>query len=228
MTPHIEANPGDYAPTVLIPGDPLRAKWIAETFLEDIRCVNTVRNCLGYTGVYKGKPVSVQAGGMGQASNGIYITELYKFYDVQTIIRVGSAGGISRDLKIGDIVAALTACTDSSMTQNLIPGFVYSPAVSYELLRKFTDVCPETHVGVITSNDYFYQPDENWWKQHQRMGVLAVEMETHVLYALAAMYQRKALTVCTISDHLEHNESMTSKQRENTFDRMIECVLEIL
>lgn len=226
MTPHIEAEPGDYADIVLMPGDPLRARWIAETYLQDVKCVNSVRNCLGYTGTHKGIPLSVQAGGMGQASNAIYITELYKDYDVGTIIRVGSAGGISQSVRVGDIVAAITACTDSNMTSGIIPGFQYSPAVTYSLLKNFMDTCPQSHVGVITSNDYFYQPDPEWWKSHQSMGVLAVEMETHILYTLAAKYGRSALTVCTISDHLQYGNAMTSKQRETSFHEMMEAVLE--
>ena len=137
MTPHLEAQQGDYADTVLMPGDPLRAKWIADTYLDDVKQVNSVRNCLGYTGTYNDKKISVQAGGMGQPSNAIYITELFKFYNVQTIIRVGSCGAIADSLVIGDIVAATTASTDSGMAKNLIPGFQFSPTVSFDLLQSF-------------------------------------------------------------------------------------------
>lgn len=228
MTPHIEANKGDYADTVLLPGDPLRAKWIAETFFEDIKLVNSVRNCLGYTGTYNGKKISVQAGGMGMPSNAIYITELFKFYDVQKIIRVGSCGGIAKHVKVGDIVAATTASTDSAMGRNLIPGFQYSPSADYELLKKFTDICPEAHVGGITSNDYFYQPSETWWQDHQAYGILAVEMETYMLYTLAAQFKRKALSVNTVADHFEDsNKNMSSKERQTGFSDMIEAVLKI-
>ena len=243
MTPHIEAKPGDYAQTVLLPGDPLRAKWIAETFFEDAKLVNGVRNCLGYTGYYKDKRISVQAGGMGMPSNSIYITELFKFYTVQTIIRVGSCGGISKDVKIGDIVAATTASTDSAMGKNLIEGFQYSPTADYTLLQKFLIQCPNAHVGGITSNDYFYQPKDDWWKQCQNYGILAVEMETYMLYTLAAQYKRKALSVNTVADHFEKDITvfeetdigpvptkmydMTPQQRERGFSEMIEGVLNI-
>ena len=162
MTPHIEANKGDYAETVLLPGDPLRAKWIAETFFENPVQVNSVRNCLGYTGTYAGKKISVQAGGMGMPSNAIYITELFKDYGVQNIIRVGSCGAIQKNIKVGDIVAATTASTDSAMGKDLIPGFTYAPSVDFNLLQRFLKNCKNAHVGGITSNDYFYQPNKNW------------------------------------------------------------------
>ena len=164
MTPHIEAKNGDYAKTVLLPGDPLRAKFIAENFLEDAVLVNSVRNCLGYTGTYNGKRISVQASGMGHASLGIYVHELYNFYDVDNIIRVGTCGGISPKVKIGDIVAGMTSFTDSSVMDNITPGFRFSPCCDYELLKSFLNVCPDTHVGAVCSNDYFYQPDSDWWK----------------------------------------------------------------
>lgn len=231
MTPHNEAQYNDYAKTVLMPGDPLRAKWIAETFLNNINCINTIRNCLGYTGTYKGFPVSVQASGMGQPSLGIYTYELFNIYNVDNIIRVGSCGGISSDVKLGDIVVAMTASTDSAMTKDLLPGFVLCPNADYNLMKKFIDKIPnETmyHVGGITSNDYFYQPNTDWWKPLQEMGILAVEMEAHVLYALAMKYKKKTLAVSTVSDHLAGGERMTPKERENSFNDMIEIVLESL
>lgn len=228
MTPHLEAQQGDYADTVLMPGDPLRAKWIAETYLDNIQQVNSVRNCLGYTGKYKNKKISVQAGGMGQPSNAIYITELFEVYNVQTIIRVGSCGGIAEHVRIGDVIAATTASTDSGMAKNLIPGFQFSPTVTYDLLQKFIIQCPDCHVGGITANDYFYQPEPEWWKHHQQFGVLAVEMETYMLYALANKYKRNALSVNTVSDHLDGTQkNMTSKERETSFIKMIEAVLNI-
>jgi len=248
MTPHIEAKPGDYADTVLLPGDPLRAKWIAETYFDNPVQVNGVRNCLGYTGTYNGKDISVQAGGMGMPSNSIYITELFKFYNVKTIIRVGSCGGIAKHIKVGDIVAATTASTDSSMGKNLIPGFQYSPSADFELLNSFVKQCPFTHVGGITSNDYFYQPNENWWKDCQKYGILAVEMETYMLYTLAAQFNRRALSVNTVADHFETKgktkperveymdlpgiefdtgKNMSPKEREKGFSKMIEGVLNI-
>lgn len=226
MTPHIEAKQGDYHKTVLMPGDPLRAKYIAETFLDDVVCVNTVRNCLGFSGTYKGKPVSVQASGMGQPSLGIYVHELYNFYDVESIVRVGSCGGISPKVKIGDIVVALSSSTDSGMTKNLIGGFLLSPTCDYELLSNYMKVDPDATVGGIISNDYFYQPEEDWVKPLADFGILGVEMETHLLYALSMKFQKKALSVNTVSDHLLNGGSLTSKERETGFSEMIINVLE--
>lgn len=229
MTPHNNAQPNEYAETVLMPGDPLRAKWIAETFLDDYKCVNTVRNCLGFTGKYKGKFVSVQASGMGQPSLGIYTHELYNIYNVVNIIRVGSCGGISSDVKLGDIVVAMTASTDSSMTDNLLPGFRLCPNADYTLMKNFINTIPDHisyHVGGITSNDYFYQPDSNWWEPMRDMGILAVEMEAHVLYSLAMKYKKRALAVSTVSDHLAGGEKMSSVERETGLNNMIEIVLE--
>tara|TARA_E500000331_G_scaffold11670_2_gene10712 strand:+ start:2758 stop:3444 length:687 start_codon:yes stop_codon:yes gene_type:complete len=228
MTPHIEAKQGDYADTVLLPGDPLRAKWIAETFFNDPVQVNGVRNCLGYTGTYNGKQISVQAGGMGMPSNAIYITELFKFYNVEKIIRVGSCGGIAKHVQVGDIVAATTASTDSAMGRQLVKDFQISPSVDNELLQSFLKHCPFAHVGSIVSNDYFYQPNEHWWKELQTYGTLAVEMETYILYTLAGQFNKKALSVNTVSDHFEYtNKNMTPKERETGFSEMIEAVLKI-
>tara|TARA_B100001057_G_scaffold178905_1_gene179685 strand:+ start:4510 stop:5196 length:687 start_codon:yes stop_codon:yes gene_type:complete len=228
MTPHIEAKQGDYADTVLLPGDPLRAKWIAETFFNDPVQVNGVRNCLGYTGTYNGKRISVQAGGMGMPSNAIYITELFKFYNVEKIIRVGSCGGIAKHVQVGDIVAATTASTDSAMGRQLVKDFQISPSVDNELLQSFLKHCPFAHVGSIVSNDYFYQPNEHWWKELQTYGTLAVEMETYILYTLASQFNKKALSVNTVSDHFEYtNKNMTPKERETGFSEMIEAVLKI-
>jgi purine-nucleoside phosphorylase len=229
MTPHNNASKGDYADVVLLPGDPLRAKWIAETFFDNPKQVNNVRNCLGYTGTYKGVRISTQAGGMGMASNGIYIHELYNDYDVKCIIRVGSAGGISKNIRVGDIVAATTASTDSNITNSLVNRYQLSPSVTYHLLEKFVRNCPKTHVGSIVSNDYFYNPNPNWWKELQKQGTLAVEMETHILYALASQFNKQALSVCTISDHLDDevdSAKMTSLDREQGFTRMIKAVLQ--
>ena len=228
MTPHIEAKAGDYADTVLLPGDPLRAKWIAETFFDDPIQVNGVRNCLGYTGTYNSKRISVQAGGMGMPSNAIYITELFKFYNVEKIIRVGSCGGIAKHVQVGDIVAATTASTDSAMGRQLVKDFQISPSVDNELLQSFLKHCPLAHVGSIVSNDYFYQPNEHRWKELQTYGTLAVEMETYILYTLAAQFDKKALSVNTVSDHFEYtNKNMTPKERETGFSEMIEAVLKI-
>jgi purine-nucleoside phosphorylase len=226
MTPHLEAKKGDYYATVLMPGDPLRSKHIAENFLTDVKCVNRVRNCLGYSGKYKGKEVSVQASGMGQPSLGIYTHELYNFYNVEKIIRVGSCGGISQNLVLGDIVVALSASTDSNMTTNLIPGFLLSPTCDYGLLSKFMETCPQAKVGCITSNDYFYQSNSEWFKPMMDYGILAVDMETHLLYSLSMKFGKKSLSVNTVSDHLFNtNLKMSSKERETGLNEMIEMVL---
>jgi len=228
MTPHIEAKKGDYHPTVLMPGDPLRAKHIAENFLTDVVCINTVRNCLGYSGTYNGKKVSVQASGMGQPSLGIYAHELYNFYDVQKIIRVGSCGGINPNLKVGDIVVALTASTDSAMTLNLVPRFILSCCCDYLLLKNFMDVYPTSHVGPIVSNDYFYQPNCDWFKPLIDLGILAVDMETHVLYSIAMKNNKQSLSINTVSDHLLGGVQMSSKEKETGLNTMIQSVLESL
>ena len=222
MTPHIEAQKGDYASTVLMPGDPLRAKWIAETFLTDYKRVNAVRNCLGYTGYYNDKKISVQASGMGQPSLGIYAHELYNFYDVETIIRVGSCGALSKDIRVGDIVVAMTAMSDTGMTKN------WSPNADYQLLKNFVDQdLLNCHVGTIFSADYFYNPDQYWWKPLAEAGVLAVEMEAHLLYTLAMRFSKKALAVSTVSDHLAvTSKVMSSTERQESFNIMVEAVLD--
>ena len=226
MTPHLEARPDDYHNIVLMPGDPLRAKWIAENFLNNAVLVNSVRNCLGYSGTYNGKGVSIQASGMGQASLGIYTHELYNSYNVDTIIRVGSCGGIHKDLNVGDVVVATTAATDNAMTDNLASGFRLSPCCDYHLLSEYLKQNIEAYVGQMVSNDYFYQPDENWYKPLEKMGILAVDMETHVLYSIANRFGKKALSVNTVSDHLTSGEQMSSKEREQGLGYMVETILE--
>ena len=234
MTVHLEAKEGDYADIVLLPGDPLRAKWIADTYFEDVIQVNGVRNCLGFTGYLnwndKKIKISTQGGGMGMPSNGIYIHELYNTYKVETIIRVGSCGGISENVEIGDIIAATTASTDSNMTKNFIPGYTFCPTVTYDLLERFKKFCPQAHIGGIVSSDWFYNPNNQWWVKHKEHGVLAVEMETHLLYALANRFGKKALSVNTVADHLEKEtfKDMTSKERETSFNTMIESVFDTI
>tara|TARA_B100001758_G_scaffold157289_1_gene135567 strand:+ start:354 stop:1040 length:687 start_codon:yes stop_codon:yes gene_type:complete len=225
MTPHIEAKLGDYHSIVLMPGDPLRAKWIAENFLVNSKQVNSVRNCLGYSGTYEGIPVSVQSSGMGQASLGIYVHELYNFYGVDKIVRVGSCGGISPKVNVGDIVVAMTSATDNAMTSNLIPGYTLSPCCDYDSLRSYMSTDPCAHVGQIVSSDYFYNPNEKWYDEFLKMNVLAVEMETHVLYSLAMRFGKKAFSVNTVSDHFYKEENMSSKEREQGLGKMIENVL---
>lgn len=233
MTPHIEANLGDYSDIVLMPGDPKRAEHIAKNFLEDAKLVNSVRNCLGFTGYYKGRKISVQASGMGQSSLGIYASELFKFYNVEKIIRVGTCGSFFENIRVGDLIIAMTASTESNMTSNLfpsIPNFIFSPCCNYELLEKTVAKAKELgithHTGPITSSDHFYQEDPNWWKDLKKYGILGVEMETHVLYYLAMKYGKKALSVNMVSDNLASEEFLTPKQRATGVDHMIEVVLE--
>ena len=217
-TPHIVANIDDFAPTVLMPGDPLRSKFIAETFLENARLVNNVRGVQGYTGTYKGKPVSVMASGMGMPSIGIYSYELFNFYNVQNIIRVGSAGAISPELKVRDIVIASGACTNSNyVSQFDLPGS-FAPIASFDLLRKAVD-CAEGKnlrykVGNVFSSDTFYDDSASLIKW-QKMGVLAVEMESAALYTNAARSGKNALCICTISDCPFTGEGCPAEEREN-------------
>lgn len=230
-TPHNEAQKGEIAKTVLMPGDPLRAKFIAKTYLEDVHQFNTVRNMLGYTGYYKGKKVSVMASGMGMPSIGIYSYELYSFYDVESIIRVGSCGGLQEDVHIRDIIIAQGACTDSNFAhQYQLPG-TYSAIAPYDLLEKSVEQakakCATYHVGNIISSDLFYHADENSAEKWASMGCLGVEMEAYALYATAAHLHKKALTILTVSDSLVTHEETTSEEREKTFTTMMEIALEV-
>ncbi|HIV79737.1 MAG TPA: purine-nucleoside phosphorylase [Candidatus Avanaerovorax faecigallinarum] len=230
-TPHIEAKKGDFADTVLMPGDPLRSKFIAETFFENPVLVNNVRGVNGYTGTYKGKKVSVMASGMGMPAIGIYSHELFNFYDVKNIIRVGSAGAISTDLKVRDIVFGMGSCTDSNFqNQFALPG-TFAPTASYELLSKAVEAAKAMgdvryKVGNLLSSDVFYH-DVGGALDWQKMGVLAVEMESAALYMEAARAGKNALCICTISDHLVTGEELSSAERQNTFTQMMEIALEI-
>lgn len=230
-TPHNAAKPGDIAKTVLMPGDPLRAKYIAETYLEDVTCFNTVRNMFGYTGTYKGKRISVMGGGMGIPSIGIYSYELYKFYDVESIIRIGSAGGLSEGIKARDIVIAQGACTNSNYaSQYQLPG-TFAPIASFDLLKKAVDAAStknvKTVVGNVLSSDIFYNADSKASDCWRDMGVLCVEMEAAGLYMNAAHLNKKALAILTISDHLYTGECLSAEERQNTFNDMMEIALEI-
>ncbi len=230
-TPHISAKKEDFAQTVLMPGDPLRAKYIAETFLTDAVLVNNVRGVNGYTGFYNDKRVSVMASGMGMPSMGIYSYELFKFYDVENIIRIGTAGSMHPDLKIRDLVIAMGACTDSNYAaQYELPG-TFAPIASFELVRKAVDQVEKMgnigyKVGNVASSDIFYseRPTLEAW---QKMGVLAVEMETAALYMNAARTGKKALTICTISDSLVTGEVTTAEERQTSFADMMKVALEI-
>ena len=230
-TPHNEAIAGDIAKTVLMPGDPLRAKFIAETYLEDVVCFNTVRNMLGFTGTYKGKKVSVMGGGMGMPSIGIYSYELYNFYDVDNIIRIGSAGGIAEDIKVRDIVVGMGASTNSRYAaQYKLPG-TFAPIADYGLLRKAVEAAErmniKTVVGNILSSDTFYDDNKEANELWRKMNVLAVEMEAAALYMNAARAGKKALCLLTISDHVFTGESLSAEDRQLSFREMMEIALEI-
>ena len=227
-TPHNSARPGDFAKTVLMPGDPLRAKFIAETFLTDPKLVNNVRGVQGYTGTYKGTPVSVMASGMGMPSIGIYSHELFHVYDVDNIIRIGSAGAISPKLKLRDVVAGQAACTNSSYPAQFGLRGSFAPIADFTLLETAVAVARRMGVsmpvGNLFSSDTFYdatQPSTDWGK----MGVLAVEMEAAALYCNAAEAGKRALALCTISDSLVTGEELPPEERQNTFTQMMEIAL---
>ena len=227
-TPHINAVSGDFAKTVLMPGDPLRAKYIAENFLQNPRLVNNVRGIQGYTGTYKGVPVSVMASGMGMPSIGIYSYELFSAYGVENIIRVGSAGGMQHNVKVRDIVIGMGACTNSNYGSQYGLNGTYAPIASYKLLRTCVDKAEEMklsyHVGNLLSSDTFYTDDtsSDWGK----MGVMAVEMEAAALYMNASRLGKNALAICTISDHLLTREATSSEERQNSFTEMMTLALE--
>lgn len=228
-TPHINAKAGDFAPTVLMPGDPLRAKFVAENFLTDARLVNNVRGVQGYTGLYNGKPVSVMASGMGMPSIGIYSYELFNFYDVQNIIRIGSAGVISQKLKVGDIVAAMSCYSETHMGPMFGFHGAMAPSCSYELLEKAMNAGRALgHVpvpGAIFSSDLFYNDLKDTNAILEKMGVLAVEMEGAMLYTNAAMAGKNALALCTISDNPKTGEALTAEERQTTLTDMIRIAL---
>ncbi|MBP0979450.1 MAG: purine-nucleoside phosphorylase [Oscillospiraceae bacterium] len=230
-TPHLSAKQGEVAKTVLMPGDPLRAKYISENFLTDSKCINQVRNMLGYTGKYKGQEVSVMPSGMGTASMGIYSYELFNFYGVENIIRIGSAGAISDNLKLRDIVVGLGACTDSNFSYQYNLDGIFAPVCSYKLLKKASEVSDKINIkiniGNILSSDVFYNEGHEVMTKWKNMGVLAVEMEAAALYMNAARSGKNALCICTISDHIFSGESCSSKEREISFADMMKLALEI-
>ncbi|KGR76911.1 purine-nucleoside phosphorylase [Ureibacillus sinduriensis] len=229
MSIHINAKQGDIAETILLPGDPLRAKYIAETFLEDVTCYNEVRNMFGYTGTYKGKRVSVQGTGMGVPSISIYATELMQDYGVQKLIRVGTCGAIQKDVKVRDVIIAQSASTDSKMNEIIFNGLDFAPTADFDLLLKAYNAGVEAglnlKVGNIFTADMFYS-EENQNEKLARYGVLAVEMESAALYTLAAKFGRKALSVLTVSDHIITGEATSSEERQTTFNDMIVVALE--
>lgn len=230
-TPHITAKLGDFADTVLMPGDPLRSKFIAENFLEDAVLVNNVRGVNGYTGYYKGKRVSVMASGMGQPAIGIYSYELFNFYDVKNIIRIGSCGSFDEDLHARDIIIAMGACTNGNYAmQYNLPG-TFCPIADFDLVRRAAELCEKAgvnyKVGNIFSSDTFYD-DANSGMQWAKMGVLGVEMESAALYCNAARAGKKALCICTVSDSFIYpEENTTAEERQNSFTKMMEIALEL-
>ncbi|MFK7748841.1 MAG: purine-nucleoside phosphorylase [Kordia sp.] len=231
MSIHINAKKGAIAPTVLLPGDPMRAKWIAETFLENPVQYNDVRGMFGYTGTFQGKPVSVQGTGMGAPSISIYVHELINEYDIQKLIRVGSAGSYQKDVNIRDIVVAMSASSNSCMNNLPFQGENFAPTAHAELFMDAIVAAKEKNIpvkaGNILTSDIFYQEDPNYYKKWAKYGVLCVEMETAALYTIAARFQVKALSLLTISDSLVTDETTTSDERAQTFKEMIEIALAI-
>ena len=229
-TPHINACPSNIARTVLMPGDPLRAQFVAKEFLEGAVLFNNVRGIQGYTGKYKGKRVSVMASGMGMPSIGIYSYELFAFFGVENIIRIGSAGSMSEDVKVRDLVFGMGACTNSSFaSQYNLPG-TFAPTADFALLRRSVDIAEKMglnyHVGQLFSSDVFYNDDKDVTEKWRKMGVLAVEMEAAALYMNAARLGKRALAVCTISDSLITGEALSAEERQNSFREMMEVALE--
>lgn len=229
MSVHINAKKGDIADTILLPGDPLRAKYIAETFLEDVTLYNEVRNMFGYTGTYKGKRISVQGTGMGVPSISIYVTELMQEYDVQKLIRVGTCGSIHEDVKVRDVILAQAASTDSKMNDIIFNGITYAPIANFDLLQKAyaagTEKGLNLRVGNVFTEDVFYNEhaEHEKWAQY---GILGLEMESSALYTLAAKFGRKALSILTVSDHLLTGEVTSAEERQTTFNDMIVVALD--
>ncbi|WP_106506492.1 purine-nucleoside phosphorylase [Brachybacterium timonense] len=230
MSTHIGASPDQIAPYVLMPGDPYRARWIAETFLEDPVQYNDVRGMLGYTGSYKGVRISAQGSGMGQPSIGIYAHELFAEYDVQAIIRVGTCGGLSEAVAVRDVVLGVAASTDSAMNRPRFGDVTFAPAADFELARIAADVAQERLLpmvaGGLFSSDQFYNPNTTIAATLARYGVLGVEMEAAALYTLAAQFSRRALAICTVSDHLISGEETSAQERQESFDDMVVMALE--
>ncbi|MGI6748528.1 MAG: purine-nucleoside phosphorylase [Anaerovoracaceae bacterium] len=231
MTAHINsAKKGDIAESILLPGDPLRAKFIAENFLDNPKCYNEIRGMLGYTGTYKGVPVSVQGTGMGMPSMGIYSWELISYYGCKNLIRIGSAGSFQKEVKLKDVVFGLSTSTDSNYVHTFNINGTYSPCADFELLMKAKASADKlgipVHVGNIVSCDVFYEQQEDWWKNWAKMGVLAVEMEAAALYMNAAYLGAKALCIVTISDHFITSERSSAEEREKSFTEMMQIALE--
>jgi purine-nucleoside phosphorylase len=231
MSVHIGAQPGDIAERVLLPGDPMRAKWIAETFLKDPVCYTQVRGMLGFTGTWQGVPVSVQGSGMGMPSASIYTHELINEYGVRSLIRIGSCGALAEDLNLGDVIAAIGSATDSNMNRARFDGLIdYAPVADFSLLRTAADVADRRgvalRVGPILAADAFYTDRPDLYDTLADYGVLAVEMESAAIYTIAARYGAKALTILTVSDHIKRGDKMDAAQREQGFSDMVQIGLD--
>ena len=232
MSLHIEAKKGEIAETILLPGDPLRAKFVADNYLKDAVCYNKVRNIFGYTGTYKGKRISVQGTGMGIPSISIYATELIKDYGVKNLIRIGSCGAIKPEINLRDIILAEGASTDSQTNKLVFGGADFAAIANFDLLLKAYNVVKEkkmnVHVGNVLSSDIFYSDDPNFWKIWAKYGVLAIDMEATALYSIAAKFGVNALTILTVSDQIVRGEATTSEERQTGFSKMIEIALEVV
>lgn len=231
-TPHIEAAAGDFADTVLMPGDPLRAQHIADHFLGNVRQVNSVRGMLGYTGEYKGRPVSVMGSGMGIPSISIYAHELFAEYGVESIIRVGSCGAVHPDIQLHDVIIGTGASTDSAVNRARFGGYDFAAIADFGLARNAVDAAAvlgiEVRVGNLFSADLFYTPRPEMFDTMEKMGILGVEMEAAGLFGCAAEHRKKALAICTVADHIRRSESLSSAARQSSFDDMISITLESL
>ncbi|WP_273839782.1 purine-nucleoside phosphorylase [Providencia rettgeri] len=229
-TPHINAEMGDFADVVLMPGDPLRAKYIAETFLQDVRQVNNVRGMLGFTGAYKGRKISVMGHGMGIPSCSIYAKELITDFGVKVIIRVGSCGAVMDDVKLRDVVIGMGACTDSKVNRLRFKDQDFAAIADYDLVHNAVEAAKarkvNVRVGNLFSADLFYTPDPDMFKVMEKYGILGVEMEAAGIYGVAAEYGARALAICTVSDHIKTGEQTTSDERQTTFNEMIEIALD--
>ncbi|MBD1584700.1 purine-nucleoside phosphorylase [Pseudoalteromonas sp. S16_S37] len=229
-TPHISANSGDFAETVLMPGDPLRAQYIAEHFLEDARQVTGVRNMYGFTGTYNGKPVSIMGSGMGIPSMSIYAKELIVSYGVKNLIRIGTCGGISKDIKIRDVIFAQGASTDSNVNRARVRGYDFAAIADFGLLENGVNAARklgiDAKVGNVFTTDTFYQADGSFYEQLDKLGIMAVDMETAGMYGVAAEYGAKAMALFTVSDHVITGEATPSEERQSTFNEMVKIALE--
>jgi purine-nucleoside phosphorylase len=231
MSVHLDARPGDIAPVVLLPGDPLRAKFIAERYLERAVCTNQVRSALGFCGTFQGKRLSVQSTGMGMPSASIYVHELLAEHGARVLLRVGTCGALQPSVKVRDLILAMSACTDSAMNRHTFGGLDFAPTASFDLLRKAHELASArgvpVHAGSVVTCDRFYPDDDSWWDIWARHGVLAAEMETAAVYTLAARAGARALSLLAVSDHVAGGEHTTAEERQTSFTQMIEVALEL-